>query len=129
MEKQTPKLKKSSKPKTMKPKPTPKPRKTPKAIEFVGPTTLSKPTKGWKEQAPKLISQRRELMRICGPDCFLKPSTMGFPICGKDMNCVKNCSGILSSKQRARQWKYDDVAKNASDIWERECRLQHPKRL
>lgn len=97
----------------------------------------AQPTTGWKERAPKKGRERARLYDECdakGKTCFLKPnanmpSQSGFPICPacRDPNvpcsCEVDCGGLTAALVRARQWKYEDVAKRAIDIREKNCPL------
>ncbi len=77
-----------------------------------------KGSKGWGRDKPELKSEREKLMKECGSKCFLKPDTMGFPICqkleGEGKKCKVDCRGVLASKVRAAQWGYEDI-KDAAD--------------
>lgn len=37
--------------------------------------------RGWDKNKPKRRSDRRKLMKLCGPKCFGSPKTLGFPVC------------------------------------------------
>ena len=37
------------------------------------------------------------------------------------MDCKRRCSGILSAKVRASQWKYTDISKKADKLWRENC--------
>jgi len=88
---------------------------------YVLPSDKSSPTRGWKTISPKNISDRRILLEKCGADCFLMPEALKFPICSKEMDCKKNCSGILAAKVRANQWGYMDIAKKADRLYRENC--------
>lgn len=69
-------------------------------------------TKGWKEAAPKRGTERHELKKRCGEECFLKPDSEGFPICAalkSGKGCKVDCRGIIAAKVRAGIWDYKDV--------------------
>jgi len=89
--------------------------------KYVKSPNRSRPTKGWRQISPKLKSERIKLMDKCGSYCFLSPKNMQFPICSKKMDCKRRCSGILSVKVRASQWKYTDIAKKADKLWRENC--------
>ncbi len=89
--------------------------------KYVKSPNKSRPTKGWRQISPKLKSERVKLMKKCGSDCFLSPENLRFPICSKKMDCKRRCSGILSAKVRASQWKYTDIAKKADKLWREKC--------
>lgn len=56
----------------------------------------AKTTKGW----PRLkTSQRKAIMKACGPRAFLDPKRLKYPIMTQD--CRPNCKGIRTAKQRA----------------------------
>lgn len=68
------------------------------------------PSKGWK--APKTRKARRAYAKRCGlRKCFLKPEDLKFPIC--DTRCNVSCKGLAAAYNRARQFKYHDVARRA----------------
>lgn len=62
---------------------------------------------------PKKVSQRKSMLRKCGPKCFLDPNKdhPKFPVCNR--NCHVQKRGLLSALIRARQWGYHDIAKIA----------------
>lgn len=82
----------------------------------------SKPSKGWKRSAPKRGVERHLIYKRCGSRCFLKPSTQGFPICSAYRNktgrtlCKPDCRGLLSAERRAKQYKYEGIARKARRI-------------
>ena len=75
----------------------------------------SSAVKGWKKSSPKLISQRRSLIKKCGKKCFLSPKDLKFPICKKN-SCEISCKGLVSAKVRANQFKYRSIAKRADKL-------------
>lgn len=79
------------------------------------------PSKGWKALSPKLKSERKLLLDKCGSSCFLSPNTLSYPICSKNMDCLHHCSGILSAKIRASQWKNYDVLDKADNLFKNHC--------
>ena len=85
-------------------------------------------TRGWGAEAPRRGTQRHFLKEQCGDQCFLMPETEGFPICpkcyGDKCTCAVDCRGLLAAKIRARQYKYDDVARAAEEL---ESKLDCPK--
>lgn len=91
--------------------------------DYVQPADSSSPTRGWKQLAPRNISDRRILRDKCGDDCFLMPGELKFPICSKEMDCKPNCSGILAAKVRANQWDYPIVAEKADRLYRENCSL------
>jgi hypothetical protein len=82
------------------------------------------PAKGWTKASPKKGTQRKLLLKKCGNKCFLRPSNLGFPICPTLKNnkkdnkkdCKKDCRGLLAAKIRARQWKYNSIARKAQKL-------------
>ena len=70
-------------------------------------------TRGWKKAAPRRGEERMLMKAKCGNSCFLKPATLGFPICpyGK---CSPSCKGLQSAYNRARQYRYPLVAARAT---------------
>lgn len=86
-------------------------------------------TRGWRARAPKKGRDRHQLMHECGPQCFLKPETEGFPICprcslnvGGKCQCQVDCGGVQAALVRARQWGYPDVATEAETILKTKCK-------
>ena len=65
----------------------------------------------WKNPSRK---DRRKMMHKCGPECFLRPENLGFPICNP--NCKINKYGLEAAYKRARQYGYNDVAKKAKSM-------------
>lgn len=65
--------------------------------------------RGWEKHKPQRVSERRKIMAVCGPKCFGKPDTFGFPICPKHIQspkeCGADCKGLLAAYGRARQWR------------------------
>lgn len=85
---------------------------------------------GWSDVAPGDKNERRRLLNRCGKGCFLKPDSLGFPICRKckknSCDCVQDCRGILAAKMRGRQWKYKNVADMADRLGrEKGCDWSH----
>jgi len=82
--------------------------------------SYKKGSKGWGEEKPEKRSERERVKKRCGSRCFLKPDTLGFPICQKletaEDSCVIDCRGVLAAKVRASQWGYKDVAEVADAI-------------
>jgi len=88
-------------------------------------------TRGWRVAAPQRGPERHELRAQCGDVCFLQPQREAFPICPKCRNgvctCKVDCRGVLAAKIRARQYKYQDVARAAEQI-ERRLGCPHGRR-
>lgn len=79
------------------------------------------PVKGWKQESPKKKSTRKKILKKCGDKCFLLPNSLKFPICPKN-SCQISCKGLLAAKIRAKQWKYENVAKKAKKIYNKKCK-------
>ena len=92
------------------------------------------PTRGWAARAPKPGKARERLYSACGPDAFLLPNKeqrgkSKFPIaakCGTGTegmcDCKIDCGGVQAAYNRARQYKYDNVAAAAQEILQNVCR-------
>jgi hypothetical protein len=62
----------------------------------------AKTTKGW----PRLtVRERRAIFEACGPDAFLDPARLKYPVMGRD--CRLDCRGVRVAKQRAAQHNPD----------------------
>ena len=76
----------------------------------------------WSFKSPKKGRERNELLTVCGPKCFLLPKLKKFPICSSlqrinsEIPCQYNKSGIISAYKRAKQYKYENIAKNAKSL-------------
>lgn len=83
------------------------------------------PTRGWRQAAPRSTVPRRNLLQKCGPDCFLLPDKLKFPICracqANKCDCNIDCRGLLAAKIRARQHKYNQVADEADRLYKNKC--------
>jgi hypothetical protein len=89
---------------------------------------MKSPTKGWHKQSPKTKSERKRMLQRCGKKCFLKPSTLGYPICPKG-SCSPSQKGLESAYVRARQFKHQAIAKKAkSKMKRRSPRRKSPRR-
>ena len=60
----------------------------------------------WSVQSPKTITSRRKMLLRCGPNCFLYPEKLKFPVCADDGKCQINHAGLIAAKKRAAQWGY-----------------------
>ena len=86
------------------------------------------PTRGWAARSPTRGRERHQLKKECGNKCFLLPGKEKFPICpsprvtGGKSTCEIDCGGVQAAYNRARQWKYDEVADKAEKILEK-CQL------
>lgn len=81
----------------------------------------SRPSKGWKKSAPRLLSARRALIANCGAKCFLDPRRLKYPICDKSMDCKIQCAGLLAAAVRSAQFKNRRVQKKARKMRSRRC--------
>jgi hypothetical protein len=83
----------------------------------------SRSVKGWGKRAPKLVSQRRQLLARCGVKAFLSPTKLKFPVMAKTGGCVYDCAGLRVAYSRAKQFKHPVAAKKAQLIAARaKCR-------
>jgi len=65
------------------------------------------PSKGWKKAKPQRKGDRRKVADSCGEKrCFLRPSTLSYPICKKcsssSCSCEPDCRGLLAAYSRAK---------------------------
>ena len=87
------------------------------------------PTRGWSLRAPQKGKERHTLMEKCGEKCFLREGE-AFPICPScdsyegECQCQIDCSGLQSAYNRAREWKYTDVADLADQLLREKCGKQ-----
>ena len=72
-------------------------------------------TRGWSKVKPHKRSDRIKMYQKCGDACFLQPSTLGFPICPNG-KCEIDQRGVNAAYIRAKQWKYENVARKAQEI-------------
>ena len=68
----------------------------------------------WEEKKPKTPSERRELLKKCGRDCFLDPERLAFPICNK--RCCVDCDGLRAAYVRARSLVTASKRANKPDL-------------
>ena len=70
--------------------------------------------KRYRWKAPSKVTTRRSMLHRCGPKCFLIPNPRDpkFPICTS--NCKKSVNGLHAAYVRAKQWKYNKVARKAA---------------
>lgn len=97
-------------------------------------TARYSPTRGWAARAPRPGKPRERLYSACGPDAFLlpnkqQPGKSKFPIaakCGTGTegmcDCKIDCGGVQAAYNRARQYKYDNVAAASQKILSNVCR-------
>jgi len=90
-------------------------------------------TRGWIGAKPTTLAERREVYHRCGDACFLQPDTLGFPVCPKKATrnlaslphapdaCFRSCQAIQSAYRRARQWKHEEVAREADALRRKHC--------
>jgi hypothetical protein len=87
--------------------------------------------KGWGKWKPKTRGDRRDMVKDCGPQCFLypdAPSYPKFPICSRNNNgdCFLDCKGVQAAYIRARQWRkrfpqYNKLAEQAKVLKKNLC--------
>lgn len=80
--------------------------------------------RGWAVMSPQKGKERHELLHKCGKKCFLDPKNEMFPICAatrERKGCKVDCKGLLSAKVRAKQFKYEDIAKLAERLEKKLC--------
>lgn len=71
----------------------------------------------WRYKKPDRVGERRDVLAKCGKSCFMIPERLGFPICNKNPPpCEYNRKGINAAYVRARQWKYQEVAKGIEKL-------------
>ena len=70
----------------------------------------SQKEKSWSQVYPKTKKARLQLLRGCGPQCFLQPYAKPYPkypVCEKAMGhgkvCKRSCQGILAAYRRSKQ--------------------------
>lgn len=81
----------------------------------------SSPSQGWRsaESRIRTVGKRQVLFRKCGPDCFLIPSKLKFPVCtGGRGGCKVDCRGLLSAVRRGTQHDYPRVVRSARRLAE-----------
>lgn len=70
----------------------------------------------WGKLKPVTKWERREVLKKGGPQCFLIPEKLKFPVCNKTDACL-NCHGLLTAYRRARQYKYPE------EVWMKAIKL------
>lgn len=70
----------------------------------------------WGKLKPVTKWERRQVLEKGGPQCFLIPEALKFPVCNKTDYCL-NCQGLLTAYRRARQYKYPP------EIWMKAIKL------
>ena len=79
-------------------------------------------SRGWAARSPTRGSERHQLKKECGNECFLLPDQEKFPVCqsprmtGGVSDCRVDCGAAQSALVRARQYNYDDVAEKAKAL-------------
>lgn len=63
--------------------------------------------RGWSARAPKTLAERRQTAEVCGRRrCFLRPGSLGYPICvraqARALPCAIDCGGLLAAYRAAR---------------------------
>jgi len=69
--------------------------------------------KGWHAVAPKRGSQRQKLYAKYGAKCFLKPATLGYPICTLNGGGKPDCRGLSAAAARGRILGHKGVVRKA----------------
>ena len=87
---------------------------------------MTSPTKGWHRQSPKTTKERRRMLKKCGSKCFLKPRSLGYPICPKG-RCSPSKKGLEAAYIRARQFKHQSIASKAKRKLKRSRRRRSPR--
>lgn len=78
-------------------------------------------TRGWRMAVPTKGKERKEMLRVCGKKCFLKPVELKYPVCAYG-SCEVDCHGLYSAKIRSAQYKDKKVYKRAiKSIREYKC--------
>jgi len=71
----------------------------------------AKTTKGW----PRISKRDRvKLLEQCGPEAFLQPEKLKFPVMTK--GCVLDCRGIRVAKSRAAQHHHRNIVSRADSV-------------
>ena len=70
-------------------------------MEELGWKCIEKDRWEWSKNKPKTPSEREDVLRRCGAECFLDPSRKAFPICNK-YTCCLSCDGLRAAYVRAR---------------------------
>ena len=81
----------------------------------------------WRDICPYSLSERKTVAQKCNPEkCFLRPQTLGYPVCPKIKNipqsagiigeCQPHCLGINAAYKRARQYKEQSIADKALQL-------------
>jgi len=82
---------------------------------------IRSPTRGWRMAVPTKGKERKEMLRVCGKKCFLKPVELKYPVCAYG-SCEVDCHGLYSAKIRSAQYKDKKVYKRAiKSIREYKC--------
>lgn len=86
------------------------------------------PTRGWQAESVQTTTERKELLEHCGEKAYLLPKEKKFPVMPAlrvSKDCQYSCEGISSSKNRACQYGYLDVAEKAQKLGEKHCNFPH----
>jgi hypothetical protein len=81
-------------------------------------------SKKWSEEAPRGKAARERMSKQCGRKCFLLPSKLKFPVCRK--SCEPDCRGARAAYMRAKQHRYQGVAKAAKKLLRKCAAKQTP---
>lgn len=83
-------------------------------------------TRGWRIDAPAKGRERQQLYEKCGDKCFLKPDSLGFPVCkrciGGECDCDVDCRGVAAAKVRAHQWRYTELYDTVNSLESKYCK-------
>ena len=69
---------------------------------------------GWKERKP-IGYQREEMLKKHGPECFLRPETLSYPVCNRKTGKY-DCDGLRAAYVRARQQHDHEIEERAIKI-------------
>lgn len=72
--------------------------------------------RGWAVAAPRRGRERRELYARCGPQCFLLPGQLKFPVCASlrvSKGCRVDRRALVAARIRAKRWNYPVVYQRA----------------
>jgi len=69
---------------------------------------------GWKERKP-IGYQREEMLKKYGPECFLRPETLSYPVCNRKTGKY-DCDGLRAAYVRARQQHDHEIEERAIKV-------------
>lgn len=72
--------------------------------------------------APVTQEERKQVLKECGEACFLRPSTLNFPICkktvkGSPQTCHVTCKGLTSAIVKANTHNYVNISASAAKLY------------